>query len=101
MRTQARSDCGHCSTGPSTVVDQSTARMRAPMSPPPANTDSINCVLLRSMVASLTRHPHVRPAPPIAAAATLGMAHSRSDRPSYLGIGRLCVSACRGLPSEI
>ena len=49
MRTQARSDCGHCVTGPSTVVDQSTARIRAPMSPPPANTDSINCVLLRSM----------------------------------------------------
>ena len=53
MRTQARSDCGHCSTGPSTVVDQSTARIRAPISPPPANTDSINCVLLRSMAGSL------------------------------------------------
>ena len=32
-----------CATGPRTVVDQSTARIRAPMSPPPANTDSVSC----------------------------------------------------------
>src|ERR1700685_4518275 len=51
--TQARSDCGHRSTGPRTVFDQSSARMRAPISPPPANTDSINCLLLRSMTESL------------------------------------------------
>ena len=44
-----RSDSGHCSTGPSTVFDQSTARIRAPMSPPPANTESIKRVLLRSI----------------------------------------------------
>ena len=31
MRTQARNDCGHCSTEPRTVVDQSSARMRAPI----------------------------------------------------------------------
>src|SRR5262245_14657950 len=42
MRTQILSDCGHCSNGPSAVVDQSSARMRAPISPPPANTDSIS-----------------------------------------------------------
>src|ERR1700737_573128 len=53
MRTQARSDCGHCSNGPRVVVDQSNARILAPMSPPPANTESINCVLMRSMAESL------------------------------------------------
>src|SRR5580704_3218210 len=39
--------------GPRGVVDQSNARILAPMSPPPANTDSINCVLIRSMAESL------------------------------------------------
>src|SRR5260370_13540062 len=53
MRTQARSDCGHCSNGLRAVVDQSNARILAPISPPPANTDSINCVLMRSMAESL------------------------------------------------
>src|SRR5258708_39260247 len=53
MRTQARSDCGHCSNGPKAVADQSSARILAPISPPPANTDSINCVLMRSMSESL------------------------------------------------
>jgi hypothetical protein len=48
----------HYSTGPRTVVDQSSARMRAPISPPPANTDSINCILLRSIVNPSTRHRH-------------------------------------------
>src|SRR5262249_32347391 len=57
MRTQARRECGHRSTGPSTVVDQSTARIRAPISPPPANTDSINGVLLGSMAESLDSAP--------------------------------------------
>src|ERR1700691_3003362 len=49
-RTQARSDCGHCSNGPKTVDDQSSSRILAPISPPPANTDSINCVLLGSFM---------------------------------------------------
>src|SRR5260370_36062649 len=48
-RTQACSDCGHCSNGPKTVADQSSARILAPISPPPANTDSPNCVLTLSM----------------------------------------------------
>jgi hypothetical protein len=41
--TQILSDCGQCSSGPSAVVDQSNARMRSPISPPPPSTDSINC----------------------------------------------------------
>ena len=51
--TQAFSDCGHCSSGPKAVADQSSARILAPISPPPANTESINCVLMRSMAESL------------------------------------------------
>src|ERR1700722_18227550 len=35
MRTIVLSDCGHCSRGPSGVLSQSSARMRAPISPPP------------------------------------------------------------------
>jgi len=65
-RTQVRSDCGHCSNGPRAVVDQSSARILAPISPPPANTDSLNCVLMRSM-AEATAPPdmHNRSAKPI------------------------------------
>ena len=51
--THALRDCGHCSNGPKAVADQSSARILAPISPPPANTDSINCVLMRSMAESL------------------------------------------------
>src|SRR5690242_19571423 len=36
MRTMVFSERGQCSGGPSAVLDQSTARMRAPLSPPPA-----------------------------------------------------------------
>src|SRR4029453_14387682 len=43
--TQILSDCGHCSSGPSGVVDQSNARMSSPITPPPPSTDSINCVM--------------------------------------------------------
>src|ERR1700680_1271549 len=53
MRTQARSDCGHCSNGPRVVVDQSNARIPAPTAPPPATTEKITCVLMRSMAESL------------------------------------------------
>src|SRR5580704_26615 len=56
MRTQVRRACGHCSTGPSAVVDQSSARIRVAISPLPANTDSINCVLLRS-IPEIPRQP--------------------------------------------
>ena len=59
MRTQVRSDCGHCSTGPSGVADQSRSRMSAAISPLPANTDSINSVLLRSM-REIPRQPATR-----------------------------------------
>src|ERR1700733_9515798 len=52
-RTLARNDCGHCSRGPKAVADQSSARILAPISPPPANTDSIKCVFMRSMAESL------------------------------------------------
>jgi hypothetical protein len=41
--------------GPSGVADQSNARIRAPISPRPVNTDSINCVLLRFHRGSLVR----------------------------------------------
>ena len=56
-RTQALSDCGHRSNGPKTVEDQSSARILAPISPPPANTDSINCVWMSSMLESLDSPP--------------------------------------------
>src|SRR5580658_7423024 len=59
MRTQVRRACGHCSTGPSAVVDQSSARIRVAISPLPANTDSINCVLLRS-IPEIQRRPGTR-----------------------------------------
>ena len=59
MRTQVRRACGHCSTGPSAVVDQSSARIRVAISPLPANTDSINCVLLRS-IPEIPRQPATR-----------------------------------------
>src|SRR5580700_3713612 len=59
MRTQVRRACGHCSTGPSAVVDQSSARIRVAISPLPANTDSINCVLLGS-IPEITRQPATR-----------------------------------------
>jgi hypothetical protein len=36
MDTEVRSDWGHASGGPSGEVDQSWARMRSPMSPPPS-----------------------------------------------------------------
>jgi hypothetical protein len=36
MLTAVRKLCGHCSTGPNGVVDQSNARIIAPMLPPPA-----------------------------------------------------------------
>src|ERR1700722_6982061 len=49
MRTQVRRACGHCSTGPSAVVDQSSARIRVAISPLPANTDSIKSRLLDSI----------------------------------------------------
>src|SRR5580692_3125597 len=49
MRTQVRRACGHCSTGPSAVVDQSSARIRVAISPSPANTDSIKSRLLDSI----------------------------------------------------
>ena len=51
--TQARNDCGHCSNGPKSVADQSNARILAPISPPPANTASLNCDLMRSMWESI------------------------------------------------
>src|SRR5271165_2106024 len=35
-RTMVLSDCGHPSAGPSGVLLQSSARMRSPISPPPA-----------------------------------------------------------------
>src|ERR1700741_4856583 len=53
MRTQICSERDHCSSGPSAVVDQSSARMRSRISPPPAKTDSIDCVLVRSMARSI------------------------------------------------
>src|SRR5580692_7177158 len=59
MRTQVRRACGHCSIGPSAVVDQSSARIRVAISPLPANTDSINCVLLRS-IPEIPRQPTTR-----------------------------------------
>src|SRR5580698_4663819 len=59
MRTQVRRACGHCSTGPSAVADQSSARIRVAISPLPANTDSINCVLLRS-IPRIPREPSTR-----------------------------------------
>src|ERR1700691_3071423 len=37
---------------------------KRPISPPPANTDSINCVLMRSMVESLDSPPQIRCARP-------------------------------------
>src|SRR5579863_678585 len=49
MRTQVRRACGHCSTGPSAVVDQSSARIRVAISPFPTNTDSIKSRLLDSI----------------------------------------------------
>src|SRR5580698_2325562 len=56
MRTQVRRARGHCSTGPSAVADQSSARIRVAISPLPANTDSINWVLLRS-IPEIPRQP--------------------------------------------
>ena len=47
--TEILSDCGHSPTGPSAVVDQSNARIRAPISPPPPSTDSIKVVILLSV----------------------------------------------------
>src|SRR5580704_13024296 len=38
MRTTERRLCGHPSTGPSGVCDQSLRRIRSPISPPPENT---------------------------------------------------------------
>ena len=38
MRTQVRRLCGQASTGPSGVRDQSIARIRSPISPPPCRT---------------------------------------------------------------
>src|SRR5580698_3550066 len=49
MRTQVRRACGHCSTGPSAVVDQSSARICVAISPLPTNTDSIKSRLLDSI----------------------------------------------------
>src|ERR1700683_1979017 len=63
-RTQARSDCGHCSNGPKTVDGQSSSRILAPISPPPANTESINCVFSRSMAESLDSPPQIKKARP-------------------------------------
>jgi hypothetical protein len=62
VESRARSDSGQCSTGPRSVVDQSKARIRGPMPPPPANTDSINCFWLRPMAVrarSDRHHTHV------------------------------------------
>src|SRR5215470_5161720 len=53
IRKQVLRACGHCSRGPSGVVDQSSARIHAAISPSPAKTDSINCVLLGSIAESL------------------------------------------------
>jgi hypothetical protein len=39
-RTIIRRLCGHVSTGPSGVRDQSRERMSVPISPPPTNTDA-------------------------------------------------------------
>ena len=44
--TLVRRAGGHCSTGPSGVADQSSARMHAAISLLPANTDSISCLSL-------------------------------------------------------
>ena len=38
--TAPRKLCGHDSTAPSGVVDQSSARMRSPISPPPARKEN-------------------------------------------------------------
>jgi hypothetical protein len=51
------SDWDHCSTGPSAVVDQSNARMRAAISLLPANTDSIRLFPSRLILEALERKP--------------------------------------------
>ena len=40
MLSDVRRLCGHCSTGPTAVRDQSKDRMSSPISPPPAKTAS-------------------------------------------------------------
>src|SRR5580692_11940481 len=55
MRTQVRRACGHCSTGPSGVADQSSSRMRVAISPLPANNDSTSCLSLGAIQKLSTR----------------------------------------------
>ena len=41
MPTAVRRLCGHVRTGPSRVLDQSSCRIRAPISPPPGNKRAV------------------------------------------------------------
>ena len=60
MRTTVFRLCGQCSIGPTGVCDQSRARMRAPISPPPKRNEvAPSRDLLRSSFITLPRCPNV------------------------------------------
>jgi hypothetical protein len=61
MLTAVRKLCGHDSTGPTGVFDQSIERMRSPVSPPPWRSacEELSRVLLDTMT-SPRYHAHLR-----------------------------------------